>query len=67
MDAGQMNWQKEPMLRTQHLHGSMTQHKGRLIIVGGNGDWQNQDGLVLLLMQLKQRILGKTQLTALSF
>ena len=44
MDAGNMNWQKEPMLRTQHLHGSMIQHKGRLIIIGGNGDWQNQDG-----------------------
>ena len=39
-----MNWAREPSLKTQHLAGSMIQHKGRLIIVGGNGDWKNQDG-----------------------
>ena len=62
-----MNWQKEPMLRTQHLHGSMIQHKGRLIIIGGNGDWQNQDGLVFFVNAVAATIFRQDSIDSVEF
>ena len=55
MTTGDMKWEQEPQLQTQHLKSSLVYHKGRLNIIGGTGNFANSDGLVIKsFLQLKQ-------------
>ena len=55
MTTGDMKWEQEPQLQTQHLKSSLVYHKGRLNIIGGTGNFANSDGLVMKsFFQLKQ-------------
>ena len=47
MTTGDMKWEQEPQLQTQHLKSSLVYHKGRLNIIGGTGNFANSDGLVM--------------------
>ena len=44
MTTGDMKWEQEPQLQTQHLKSSLVYHKGRLNIIGGTGNFANSDG-----------------------
>ena len=43
MKKNDMYWSREPNLQDRHIKGAMTQHKGRLVILGGTGTDSNHD------------------------